>query len=477
MPLVRPLRRRFDSAAMLACALLLCGLSGCGKTSAGPAAPTGTKDGTKEPPPVPPVSVQFEKPIVRGVTPTEEFGGRAASKELIELRARVSGYLKKVNFVDGADVKAGDVLFEIEDETYKADHAEAEATVKQRIADVGRMRTQLERTKRLAQNQATTEQEVERLGFETAAAEAAQASAEAARDRLALDVKFTKVLAPISGRISRRLVDPGNLVQADTTPLANIVSIDPIYAYFDYDERSVLAMQRTSEKHPGAELAERSPDVLVSLAGEDIYGLTGKLNWIDNQIDMGTGTLRARALLDNKSGLITPGMFVRLRVPLGPEEQSILIPQEALISDQGNRYVYVLKGEKNIEYRKVVLGPITVVPVEIEVIKPPKPDSAETNAAAPIKPTSNAPKDAPQPEPETVLETRMLPWQVVREGLKPGERVVVTGLQRLKGNSEVTSKRKLYDFNDTTTPPPLATVPKAPTVIPSNVPEAASTGK
>lgn len=348
-----------------------------------PAAPPGP---TPEPKPT---DVKFVYPTESSVTPYEEFGGRAAAPELVELRARVSGYLRKVNFHDGDTVKQGDILFEIEDLTYRANLAQAEATVEQRIADVGRLKAQLARANRLAATKAVTEQEIENLTFETKAAEAAQAAAEAARDRSLQDYDFTKVVAPISGVIGRRLIDPGNLVEADQTHLATIVSQNPIHAYFDYDERSVLAMRRLVEQGKLKEAPDRSQNVSVALAGETKYGLAGRIDWVDNQIDMNTGTLRARVEVPNDKRLLSPGMFVRLRVPLGPEEPAILIPEEALGADQGQRFVYVVNESNEIEYRPVVVGWLT--------------------------------------------EGK----RVIRSGLKPDDRVVVTGLQRIRPKAKV----------------------------------------
>lgn len=306
--------------------------------------------------------VKYVTPSESDVIPFEEFGGRTLSPDTVELRSRVSGYLKKVNFVDGAEVQAGQVLFEIEDTTYNAELAQAEATVLQREADVRRIQSQLERFKRLAANAATTEQEVERLTFETQAAVAAHKAAEAMRDHAKLNVNFTRVVSPIKGRIGRRLVDPGNIVQQDVTPLAVVVSLDPIYAYFDYDERSVLAMRRLVETGRLKEAPDRGQPIQVQLAGESDYTMTGHINWVDNQIDMGTGTLRARVAIDNSKKLLSPGMFVRLRVPVGPEERGLLIPEEALGTDQGQRFVYVVKEGKEgsqISYQKVQVGWVT----------------------------------------------------------------------------------------------------------------------
>ena len=326
------------------------------------------------------------------VTPYEEFGGRAVASVIVELQARVTGQLKKVHFVDGADVKAGDLLFEIDDSTYAAEYAGAEALVKQQDADVIKLQANLGRTRRLRADDASSEQELERLTYETDAAIASRVAAIAVRDRAKINVDFTKIRAPTSGRIGRRLVDEGNLIQADAKVLAVIVTLNPIHAYFDYDERSVLAMRRLVEKGLLKEAPDRNQPVSLSLAGEDRYDVTGQIDWVDNQIDLGTGTLRARVLVANDRGLLTPGMFVRLRVPLGPAQSSLLIPEQALGTDQGQRFVYVVTPADEIEYRRVEVGWL------------------------------QAGK------------------RVITTGLSDKDRVVVTGLQRIKAKAKVTAK-------------------------------------
>lgn len=373
------------------------------------------------PPPPPPVTVQFVMPETAQVTPYEEFGGRAVSSVTVELKARVTGYLNKVHFPDGSDVHEGDLLFEIDDSIYAAKLAESESVVKQKDADVKRLQTDLTRVRGLRTGGASSEQEVERLTFEADAAIASRGAAAALRDQAKLDVEYTKVRAPVSGRIGRRLVDPGNLVEADETALAVVVATNPIYAYFDYDERSVLAMRRLVESGKLKEAPDRTQTVPVSLAGEDHYDLSGKIDWVDNQIDLGTGTLRARVLVDNSRGLLTPGMFVRLRVPLGPEQTSLLIPEQALGADQGQRFVYVVTPTDEIEYRRVEVGwlhqgrrvitsgltlsdrvavtGLQRIKAKAKVVaKPWKPETAATDKSA--QPSENPATSPPKPAPD-----------------------------------------------------------------------------
>lgn len=385
------------------------GLAGCAKTPA-------------PPPPARPVEVKFVYPAARPVVPYEEFGGRAAAPALVELRSRVSGYLKKVNFKDGDEVRAGDVLFEIDDSVYQANLAQAAATVQQRHADLNRLNAQLARAQRLRLTtaQAVTEQEVENLTFEVAAAEAAHLAAEAALDLARTDVEFSRIVAPLTGHISRRLIDPGNLVLADNTMLATIVATDPIHAYFDYDERSVLAMRRLVQDGKLAAAPDPTQAVHISLAGEENFALEGRIDWVDNQIDMHTGTLRARVEVENHSGLVSPGMFVRLRVPLGPEEETLVVLDEALGADQGQRFGYVVNSRDEIEYRRVETG--------------------------------------------WLIDGQ----RVIRSGLNQGDRVVVTGLQRIRPSAKVVPSAWVPP-EPADTPPAAEATARRPASVPASL--------
>jgi RND family efflux transporter MFP subunit len=364
------------SVCLLAAGLIL---SGCKKKADAP------------PPPKPP-EVFFVTPSTETVTQHEEFSGRTTSSSTVEVHARVSGYLSKVNFEDGAEVKAGDILFEIDDAVFRAALAQAEATVKQAQARLDGLRLQLARSEKLIRTKAITQEELETLTFQTEEAEGSKAAAESARDLAKINVAYTTVAAPFAGHINRRQVDPGNLVRADTTVLATIVAASPIYGYFDFDERTILQMRRLVEQGKLKAAPDFDSEVEVSLAGEDIFSLHGKINWVDNQIDPGTGTLRARVSIVNPKHLLSPGMFVRLRVPVGPQEPALMVPEESLGSDQGQRYVYLINSENAIEYRRVEVGWVT-------------------NGK-----------------------------RVIRKGLKEGDRVVVTGLQRVRPKTVVDAK-------------------------------------
>jgi RND family efflux transporter MFP subunit len=182
------------------------------------------------------------------------------------------------------------------------------------------------------------------------------AAARAAHDLARLNLGFTQISSRISGRLSRHLVDPGNLVQADHTPLAKVVSLDPIHAYFDVDERTVLRLQRLIQSGKLASARDKEIVVDVKLADEDRSELQGRFNFVDNEVDASTGTLLARAEIANPDRMLTPGLFVRLRVPVGDPQPVMLIPEEALSSDQGERFVYLVNGENKVEYRRVKVG-------------------------------------------------------------------------------------------------------------------------
>lgn len=338
---------RFLSCGGVALALFIATTSGCGQ-KAKPA-----------PPEVKPVNVLYVCPVQRTVTEHAEFSGRAWALETVEIRARVDGYLNEVKFEDGDDVEAGKVLFEIEDDTFRAELERAKAAVIQAKAQHDRLKSQLDRAKKLFASNTASAEQVETLTFQTNEADASHAAAVAARDLAQLNVDYTRVKSPIHGRMSRRLVDKGNLIKADDTLLANVVSLDPIYAYFDFDERTVISMRKLVEEGKLDAAPDMSKSVEIMLAGEEKVAFEGKINWVDNQVDVGTGTLRSRVKIDNPKHLLSPGMFVRLRVPVGPSEQALLLPEEALGSDQGLRFVYVVGKDNVVERRDVEIGWLT----------------------------------------------------------------------------------------------------------------------
>lgn len=337
-----------------------------------------------------PPEVFFERPSEQMVTDDETFTGQTVAVDTIEIRARVSGYLEKVFFKDGDLVSAGAPLFEIDERPYRAEFDRTTATLAQSRAHQERLKRQEERANKLFERNAISSEQLDQARFDRAEADAAVAAAVASQETAELNLKFTKINSKINGRISRRMVDPGNLVQADVTPLTTVVSLDPIYAYFDVDERTLLRLRRLMEVEKTDSALSSQVPVEVTLADENTAPLWGRINFLDNQVDPGTGTLRARAVVDNPKGLLSPGLFVRLRVPVGSPQKVLLVHEEALQSDQGQRFLWVLDDEDKALYRQVKIG------------------------------KQNEGK------------------RVILEGLKTSDRVVVKGVQRVRRNKKVT---------------------------------------
>jgi len=381
------------------------------------------------PPPAGPPKAQdvlYTTPVEEIVTEFEEFTGRTWSVKSVDIRARVSGYLDKVAFVDGADVKTGDLLFEIDPRSYTAEAAQSASMVEQYKARIERLERQVARAKQLmeVEKKAMSIEQYELQEFDLAEAKATLQGMIAANDLADLHLSFTKVTAPFDGRISRRLVDPGNLVQADVTPLATIVALDPIYAYFDIDERTVLRLQRLVREGIIKATREAKVQVQIALADETEYNLRGEVDFVDNQVDPTTGTLRMRAVIQNTDRLLTPGLFVRLRFPVGDPHPALLIPEEALATDQGQRFVYVIDDKNHVVYRPVKMG---------------------------------------------ILLTGR---RVITEGLQLNDRVAVTGLQRLKKDAEVVPKLWTPPGRSMASPgqPPSKPIVTAPPPEPSATP-------
>jgi RND family efflux transporter MFP subunit len=260
----------------------------------------------------PPPEVPVRQPLVREVTDYQDFTGRTEAVSQVELRARVSGFLDRVLFKDGADVKKGELLCEIDPRPYMAELQKAETRRAVEEAKLKRAEAEFKRAKALLPRQGISREDFDKIADDRAVAEAEVHAAMAECEAAKLNVAFTKVTAPISGRISRRLIDPGNVVRADETPLATIVSLDPMYVYFDVDERTALRMWRAARE--GKAKAATELPVAMGLADEKGFPHRGKVDFADNRVDPKTGTLRMRAVLPNADGLLVPGLFVRVRL-------------------------------------------------------------------------------------------------------------------------------------------------------------------
>lgn len=345
------------------------------------------------PPPPPPPDVIVAVPEREDVINSEDYPGRLAAAETVEIRSRVTGYLDRVRFNDGDMVKQGDVLFEIDPRSYQAEVDRTAAALGQARTRLERMRNTEERTLQLVARKATSPEQADTARFDREEAEFAMTAAAADHDLATLNLSYTKITAGISGKISRRLVDPGNLVKADDTALTTIVSVDPIHAWFSIDERTLLGLQRMIEQGTLKFSRETPLDVQLTLADEENYSRVGKVTFLDNHVDPHTGTMAARATIENADGFLSPGLFVRMRTPIGLPRSALLIPEESLGSDQGQRFVYVVDQNNKATYRRV------------------KVEGRAVNGR-----------------------------RIVTEGLLPEDRIIVNGLQRVRPWQEVSPR-------------------------------------
>jgi RND family efflux transporter MFP subunit len=339
-----------------------------------------------------PVEVIATTPVRGQVTDYQDFTGRLDGIQTVDIRARVTGFVVSAPFKEGDLVREGDLLFQIDDRTYKADVNLAAANLKLAKADQNLQQKVVSRARTLSGTRAMSQED-----YDTAVAtwEKSQANVEATgatRDRAQLYLDYTRVTAPLSGRISRRLVDPGNLVNADNTILTTIVQDDRLYAYFDVDERTYLDLVGSESPVQSTWLSGLQFPVQMRLANEDQFTRSGVVNFIDNRVNATTGTLRMRAVFENARGFLRAGLFVRIRLPIGTPYEAWLIPDEAVLSDQGRQYVYVVNDSNEVVYRPVTLGQ------EIQGLR------------------------------------------VIKKGMAEGERVIISGMQRVRPKAEVQVK-------------------------------------
>lgn len=307
----------------------------------------------------PAVPVGVAEPLAKRVTQWDESSGRFEPVASVEVRARVSGFIDKLHFRDGQLVKAGDLLFTIDKRPYEIAVESAEAEVARNKAMVELAELQVNRGASLIASRTITEAENDSRKSGLAVARAQLKSAEAALSNAKLNLEWTEVRAPIAGRISDRKVDAGNLIsggQTGTTLLATIVTLDPIHIVFDVSEADYIRYTRLFISGALASSREANP-VRVRLADETDWPRTGKLDFVDNSMTARSGTIRARALVDNKDQLLTPGLFARLQL-YGGEYDALLIPDSSVISDQAGKIVFVVGDDGVVQVRPVVLGPI-----------------------------------------------------------------------------------------------------------------------
>ena len=336
-------------------------------------------------PAVPLPAVTVAEVEERKIAEWDEFIGRFDAVESVEIRARVSGTIERVAFQEGKEVRKGDLLFRIDPRPYQADLARAEAELAQARSTAVLAKSSLERSKALIAAEATTREDLE---SRTAGAERTSAAVSAARAAVTsarLNLAWTEVRSPIRGRVGRAEITVGNLVQAGASRLTSVVSLDPIYVYFDADERSYLKLVA----HRGLAGNPRTP-IVMGMADEDgTFPHHGYLDFIDNQLDPRTGTVRARALFANKDQRFAPGVFARLKVLGSNEYLAPVVNDRAVGTDHDKKFVLVLKDDNTVEYRPVELGRLV---------------------------------DG---------------YRVVKGGLKAHEKIVVNGLQRLRPGAKV----------------------------------------
>jgi RND family efflux transporter MFP subunit len=303
--------------------------------------------------PAAPIKVEISQPLAREVVDHEDFTGRTAAVESATIRARVSGMLDKVLFKAGSLVKQGDLLFQLDPRPYQAELDRANAEVVRTEARLKRAAVDAERVKKLMEGKSITREDYDRALADADEAKASVQVAQAGREAARLNLDFTRIAAPISGRIGRPLLTAGNVVQADTTDLATVVSGDPMFVYFDADERTVLRLRQMIRE---GKLKEAGAPVQLGLANEDGYPRRGVIDFMDNQVSPATGTLQLRAVFPNADQVLLPGLFARVRLATSAPYKALLVPERAINSDQGEKYVFVANDKNVAERRPVKLG-------------------------------------------------------------------------------------------------------------------------
>lgn len=331
------LHRIIGNLAPIAIAVVL---AGCRHGDAAPAAP-------------PPTPVGVSTVLVQAVREWDEFNGRVRAIDGVELRPRVSGYVERIAYREGEEVQQGDLLFVIDPRPYRAALDSAIAQLERARATARLAQAQDRRAQTLLQAKATSSEDAETRQASYAQSQADVHAAEAAVAMAKLNLGFTEVHAPISGRASRALLTVGNLAVADQTLLTTLVSQDPVYVYFDPDEQSYLHYREQARQAGGAEAART---VRVELADEQDFPHAGTLDFLDNQVDPATGTIHARALLRNTDRVFTPGLYARVRLAGGSETRALLIDDKAVLTDQDRKYVYVLGPGNKALRRDIQLG-------------------------------------------------------------------------------------------------------------------------
>jgi RND family efflux transporter MFP subunit len=333
-----------DPVKFLSAAVIICV---CGATAAAQGGP-------------PPPQVTVAAPIAKTIPRWDEYTGRFEALKQVEVRARVSGYLDTINFIDGQMVKAGDLLFKIDPRPYQIAVDSAKADVVKAQAQVSLAANDVTRAQQLAESRAITSRDVDQRKANLDVAKAQQLSAESALRNAELNLEWTQVKAPIPGRVSDRRVDPGNLVQggqSGSTLLTTIVTLDPIRFVFDASEADYIRYARLSASGQRPSSREFKNPVSVRLADEPDWNHAGVMDFVDNQLNARSGTIRGRAIFQNRDLFLLPGTFGRLRL-FGGDEAVLLIPDRAVVSDQASKIVFTVTPDNKIAPKPVELGPL-----------------------------------------------------------------------------------------------------------------------
>lgn len=354
-------------------------------------APACTRGSAAPPPPPVPV-VTVAPPVLEEVTDHRDYTGRTAAIDSVVVRARVTGYLDTVHFKEGAEVQAGDLLYEIDPRPYQATLAQTEGSVAAAEAKLGRLQADLGRARQLLEQGVISQEALDQAASELAETQGTLAALRAGVERAKLDLEYTRIRAPIAGLTGRSVLDPGNLVLADSTALTSIVSIDPIHADFDVDERSVLLYRALVREKKVRSAREAQVPVWLGLSDEQGFPHRGVIDFVDNELDPSTGTISVQAVFDNPERRLSPGLFVRIRVPFSEPHPALLVEETALGADQRGWYLLVVDDQDVVWHRAVEIGP---------------------------KQGSRV---------------------VIESGLEAGERVIVNGLQRARPGAKVEAR-------------------------------------
>jgi membrane fusion protein, multidrug efflux system len=305
-------------------------------------------------------AVTVSRPVQQKITEWDEYTGRFVAVKTVEIRARVSGFIDSIHFKDGQIVKQGDLLFIIDPRPYRLAVEQATADRDRTRAKLAIARSDVERATPLVRSQTVTEREFDTRKSTQEDASAAVMSADAALKQAQLNLEWTEVRAPIAGRISDRRVDAGNLIaggQSGATLLTSIVSIDPIHFVFDGSEADFIHYLRLAAAGERPSSRDVQNPVAVRLADESDYKHLGRMDFVDNVVNAKTGTIRGRAIFENKDGFLTPGFFGRVRL-FGGEHDALLLPDSAIASDQSNKIVFTVAADDTVGVKRVELGPL-----------------------------------------------------------------------------------------------------------------------